>query len=615
MQYIDRNLYCSATDLIIFIRSPFASWMNRFALEFPDKSPEKNSEDELMGALQKKGFQHEEAQEELFESQWLFVQKIEADTIDRKKQATLDAMKNGIDVIVQAYLENQQFFGYADFLVKVPGKSKFGDYHYEVWDAKLSHKAKPEFIIQLCCYAEMLESIQERRLDNIVIVLGNGENEGFKVNDYFYYYQSLKEMFLLSQEQFDHRNMPDPADSREWGYWSSYAEKLLIERDHLFQVANITKSQIKKLNKAGIQTMQQLADININRISGINTEALERLKAQATIQNDSVGKNRPQYKIIAAAPNEKTGLALLPPHSPFDVFFDIEGYPLEEGGLEYLLGCTYFDEKGDRCFKDYWAHDENQEKEAFKQFIEWVYERWQRDPAMHIYHYANYEIAACRKLMGRYGICEHQLDQLLRNEIFIDLYKIVKSGLLLGEPRYSIKNVEHLYRDKRETEVGSGGDSVVFYEQWRDLYFRDEEGATWETSSILKNIRDYNIDDCNSTQELVAWLREQQRSNDISYLGKTGVVEPELKEEVTQRIALRDSLLAKAKSQTSDDTERAVLTENLAWMLEFHRRESKPLFWRLFDRLGLTEEELFDDLDCLAFCRRTGRAPLVKTLR
>ncbi|HHT9830909.1 TPA: TM0106 family RecB-like putative nuclease [Legionella pneumophila] len=615
MQNINKKLCFSPTDLTLFMLSPFASWMNRFSLEFPDKAPKKDPDDELMRVLQNKGFQHEKLQEELFKSQELFVQKIQADTIGLKQQLTLEAMKNGTDVIVQAYLANQQFFGYADFLVKAPGESKFGDYHYEVWDAKLSHTAKPEFIIQLCCYAEMLEAIQGRRPDNIIIVLGNGKNEAFKVDDYFYYYLSLKESFLLSQEQFDYRNIPDPADSKEWGCWSSYAEKLLIERDHLFQIANITKSQIKKLNKAGIQTMQQLIDIKLNRIPGINSDVLERLKAQATIQKESIGKERPQYKIIAPAPNEKSGLALLPPHSPLDVFFDIEGYPLEEGGLEYLWGCTYFDEKGNRCFKDYWAHNEVQEKEAFKQFIEWVYARWQRDPMMHIYHYANYEIAVCRKLMGRYGICEYELDQLLRNEVFVDLYKIVKGSLLLGEPRYSIKNVEHLYRDKRETEVGTGGDSVVFYEQWRDLHSRDEQGETWETSHILKNIRDYNIDDCNSTQELVAWLREQQKTNCILYLGKTEIVEPEPKEEITQCIELRDRLLTKARQRLSDYPEYAALTENLAWMLEFHRRELKPLFWRLFDRLGLSEEELFDDLDCLAFCKRTERAPFKPTSR
>ncbi|MCW5588091.1 MAG: TM0106 family RecB-like putative nuclease [Legionellales bacterium] len=606
----------SPTDLTLFMRSPFASWMNRFVLEFPEKAPERDSDDELMEVLQNKGFQHEKAQEELLKSQGLSVQKIEADTIDLKKQAMLDAMKNGSDVIVQAYLENKQFFGYADFLVKVPGESKFGNFHYEVWDTKLSHKAKPEFIIQLCCYAEMLEAIQNRRPDNISIVLGNGENEKLKVDDYFYYYLSLKEIFLLSQEQFDCRNTPDPADSKDWGCWSSYAEKLLTERDHLFQVANITKGQIKKLNKADIQTTQQLVNTNLNkRIPGINPAILERLKTQAAIQKESIGEDRPRYKIITPAPDEKLGLALLPPHSPLDVFFDIEGYPLEEGGLEYLWGCAYFDEQGERCFKDFWAHDREQEKQAFKQFIEWVYERWQRDPTMHIYHYANYEIAACRKLMGRYGICEHELDQLLRNEVFVDLYKIVKSSLLLGEPKYSIKNVEHLYRGKRETDIGTGGDSVVVYERWRDLFANGVDTNHWESSDILKSIRDYNIDDCNSTQELVAWLRGQQQANDIVYLGKTEVVEPELKVDVTQRIELRYRLISSATQAFSEDPKRATLTENLAWMLEFHRRELKPLFWRLFDRLGLSEEELFDDLDCLAFCRRTGREPFKPTPR
>ena len=35
-------------------------------------------------------------------------------------------------------------------------------------------------------------------------------------------------------------------------------------------------------------------------------------------------------------------------------------------------------------------------------------------------------------------------------KFFVDLYKVVKGALLVGEPRYSIKNVEHLYRGKRE---------------------------------------------------------------------------------------------------------------------------------------------------------------------
>ncbi len=286
-----------------------------------------------------------------------------------------------------------------------------------------------------------------------------------------------------------------------------------------------------------------------------------------------------------------------------DVFFDIEGDPLLEGGLEYLWGVTYFDENSVRQYKDFWAHDHEQEKDAFKNFIEWVYARWTKDPSMHIYHYASYEITACRKLMGRHGIYENEVDQLLRNEVFVDLYKIIKGCLLLGEPRYSIKNVEHLYRPKRATEVASGGDSVVVYESWRE----SPDGDTWQTSKILNDIREYNIDDCNSTQELVEWLRLRQSEMNIPYLGKTERVEPELKNAIDERVRLCDRLLIKASALHALEPQEARVTTLLAWSLEFHRRELKPVFWRLFDRLSLTGDELLDDIDCLAYCHRTTK--------
>lgn len=261
-------------------------------------------------------------------------------------------------------------------------------------------------------------------------------------------------------------------------------------------------------------------------------------------------------------------------------------------------------------YLDFWAHNKEQEKESFKSFIEWVYQRWQQDTSMHIYHYASYEITACRKLMSRYGVCEYEVDQLLRNEVFVDLYKIVKGALLIGEPRYSIKNVEHLYRTKRETEVGSGGDSVVVYEHWRE----NPDGETWQTSKILNDIRAYNIDDCNSTQELVSWLRERQVTAGIDFLGKTELVEPEIKEEINERIKLRDLLLEQA-SQLHDEGQEQLskIHSVMAWSIEFHRRELKPVFWRLFDRLGLSEEELLEDIDCLAYCQRTKKPPYKPT--
>lgn len=599
----DGSIVYSPSDLTLFIESPFASWMDHYMLFAPDKASLRDPVDTMMNMLQDKGGEHEYAVLEQFKANGLIIADLRNE--QDSASATVSSMESGVDVIYQGCLSKMPFSGYPDFLVKVEGESKFGNYHYEVWDTKLSKTLKPYFTVQLCCYVYMLAEIQGCRSDEFVIVLGDGQRQRLRTDDYFYYFESVRESFLKAHLNFDPAQMPDPADSNSFGSWDNFANDLLKKADHLSQVATITRSQIKKLSLAGITTMSVLATTDLSRIVGINDAVFVRLKAQAKIQKASEGRDIPLYEVIQPQAGEKQGLALLPSHSKLDVFFDIEGFPLVDGGLEYLWGNTYFDNEGNRQFIDFWAHTPQEEKLAFERFIKWVYDRWQQDPSMHIYHYANYEIAACRKLMSRYGVCEYEVDQLLRNEVFVDLYKIVKSGLLIGEPRYSIKNVEHLYREKRQTEVGTGGDSVVVYDNWR----HNPDGSDWQTSKILNDIRDYNIDDCNSTQELVTWLRERQTENAITYLGRTEVMNAEIPDEASDRIKLRDRLLAKASLEKNIDLSRASVTENLAWSLEFHRRESKPVFWRLFDRLGLTEVELFDDLDCLAACQRTLTAP------
>lgn len=537
----NETLMFSPSDLTIFLDSPFASWMERAKIEDAGFSIQADDDDPFLALLAEKGMEHENEFLNKLTAQGLSVIDIELQNDTDKTAATLEAMQQGVDVIYQASLrlssdseENtfSQFIGHADYLRKIPVPSLLGDYSYEVWDAKLASHVKPYFIIQLCCYAQMLEKIQGVRPKEIAVVLGNNTIERLKTDDYFYYYKNIKSQFLKFHQGFDLNTMEDPAHSKEFGCWSDYANALLNDRDHLSLTANITRAQIKKLEKKNIKTCVDLMNSTLKSIPKIHDDTYQHLKNQITIQIKSRGLAIPLYKVAGS------GLSHLPPHSDYDVFFDIEGFPLVEGGLEYLWGNTYFDEKLSKQFMDFWAHDQAQEKTAFIEFIQWVYARWQTDPEMHIYHYGHYEITVCRRLMGRYGVCEQEVDQLLRNEVFVDLYKITRSGLLIGEPGYSIKNVEHLYREKRDTQVSDGGDSVVVYEAWRTM----PDGDNLQTSKMLKDIRDYNRDDCDSTHELTQWLRLRQAENEIEYEGKEQT-EVEESEELTDRIAMRNRLL------------------------------------------------------------------------
>ena len=234
--------------------------------------------DELLVNLRKKGFEHENEFLSSLILEGKKVTKIENENNALMLSKTIMSMKNGIDVIAQAYLQLDNFGGVADFLIKVPGKSKLGDYHYEVWDTKLSKKMKPYFAIQLCCYAEMLENLQGIKPKNLAIVLGDKKIIRLRTNDYFAYYHALKSSFILFNENWLPNNQPNPADTRTHGRWSEYAKKILENRRHLSLIANITQSQIKRLENAGINTIDDAANLLPRSIPKLSEDISERLK-------------------------------------------------------------------------------------------------------------------------------------------------------------------------------------------------------------------------------------------------------------------------------------------------------------------------------------------------
>jgi len=645
----DGQLAFSPSDLTEFMESRFASWMSRYLLDHPEAKPEQDASSQLLMRL---GIEHEQrVLVRLRDELGLDVAEIDAaGSREEQHRQTLEAIESGRDVVYQARLELAPFAGQADFLVhprvaarasgqgQVHGATQAeregtGNGAYEVWDAKLTHRAKPDHLVQLCAYAEMLEAVQGARPEELVLVLGTGERARFRVEDHLYYYRSLRQAFLEAMETWDEDARPIPDSGRKHRRWQQAAEGVLEEIDHTSLVARITKAQVEKLSRAGIETLAQLAelaDTDDRRVSGISPPVLARLGEQARLQRVSSGEARPRYRVLE--PDEVQpgrGLASLPAASAGDVFFDIEGYPLAEGGLEYLWGVAYHREDGggpptDLASGDYrafWAHDAEQELRVFEVFIDWVIERRTRFPELHVYHYAPYETTAIKRIMGRSGSREREVNELLVGNVFVDLYQIVRHALRIGEPSYSIKNVERLYRDAREGEVTSGLGSVVEYEVW----MQSGEPRDPAASPRLEAIRRYNEDDCVSTLELAAWLRERQREGQISYEPPQRAPQDEKKMEERQaRQEARRELVEKLKADPAEGPVDGSAAEPpgdgdeppaprtgllLAQLAEFHAREAKPVWWELFERASITEEERAEQPDCLAGIERTARPP------
>ncbi|MEB3319548.1 MAG: ribonuclease H-like domain-containing protein [Cyanobium sp.] len=191
-----------------------------------------------------------------------------------------------------------------------------------------------------------------------------------------------------------------------------------------------------------------------NTVPGLNSDVLQRLREQAAIQIKTPPEpERPAFR-VRPHDQQAGGLALLPRPDAGDIWFDMEGFPDPISGekLEYLFGACYRDAAGALQFKAWWAHTPAEEKQAFDGFIQWVMQRRAQHPNLHVYHYASYEKTALGNLAARHQVHQPLWDQWLREELFVDLYPIVRRGLLIGAPSYSIKKVERLYAEARSVE-------------------------------------------------------------------------------------------------------------------------------------------------------------------
>ena len=123
--------------------SPFASWMERYSIENSEHGFDRDERDSMLTLLQDKGEAHEAGLLKEFKLQGKDMVVIDGASVDEKRANTLAAMASGAEVVFQACLQKSSFRGFADFLVKVPGQSQLGEYHYEVWDTKLSKTPQP----------------------------------------------------------------------------------------------------------------------------------------------------------------------------------------------------------------------------------------------------------------------------------------------------------------------------------------------------------------------------------------------------------------------------------------------------------------------------------------
>ncbi|MBC7558554.1 MAG: TM0106 family RecB-like putative nuclease, partial [Dermatophilaceae bacterium] len=448
MQRIDGQLVLSPTDLTKHLACAHVTTLDLAALEDPAGRGARTADDAL-NLVFSKGMEHEHAYLERLSRAGLGVSEIPtrydvAGRIEAERQ-TLAAMRSGTEVIYQATFYDGQWGGQADFLLRTDRPSDLGEWSYDIADTKLARRLKVPALLQMATYAERLATLQGVHPEFLTVVTGDGVERPWRLADVASYARRARGRLSEAVQPSSPARLPTepvPVAHCSQCRWKSRCGDLWEAADDLSMVAGMRKGHRQILIEAGISTIADLAGAAAGDLPhGIGRPSRERLVQQARLQLAERATGTAAYELLS--PEAGAGLLVLPPPSPGDVYLDFEGDPFanQGAGREYLAGL--WDRDG--TFTSWWAHSFEREQTLTEQLVDNLIGRLKVDPGMHVYHYAAYEQTALKRLTGRHGTRESELDTLLRGERFVDLYAVVRGGIRISKPSYSIKKLEDFY--------------------------------------------------------------------------------------------------------------------------------------------------------------------------
>jgi len=404
LKYHLGKIVFSASDLMQFMGCRHATTLDLRHLKGDGPEPAEPSDD--VALVRAHGDAHEAAYLAKLQTTGREIVEIPRMSLSESAEQTTLGLSSGAEILFQGAFLSGNWGGWADFLERVDKPSDLGNFSYEVADTKLKRRADPSHVLQLVLYSDLLEEVQGRAPEHAHLQLGDGRRETFRLADYQHYARNARarlEAFTVDPTP----TRPEPCIDCAMCRWSNQCKSEWTKSDSLFLVANIRKTQVTKLEAAGIETLTELAE-NTVPLPKIAQSTLTTLTTQARLQH-ARKSGPPSFQLRASDPGK--GFDLLPEPQPGDIFYDIEGDPFFDGGLEYLHGIW-----ADDCFIAFWAHDHEAEAASLRDLLDYFRGRLAAYPKARIYHYAPYEITALKRLTMKYGIGEAFLDKLLREQ-------------------------------------------------------------------------------------------------------------------------------------------------------------------------------------------------------
>jgi len=385
-----------------------------------------------------------------------------------------------IEDILSYFPEGITFISSPSLLIKIAGKSKFGDWLYLPINIKFGSRPKGEYKLIGAFNAYLLAEIQGVLPPYASLILRSEKEYKIQIQNWLTPLQEIITNFLeMSAKKIE----PEVFISRQRCSlcpWYNHCYQIAQAQKHLCLIPGITPKRYEQLQELKINNVESLAQAspeNLSEYMGDQIAIQLQQQARSIITNQALLKPKSNYN------------NLIIPTNNIEIYFDIEAEP--DLNLDYLLGVLLINrqEKSHR-FYPLLAEKPEDEIKIWQEFIALL----KQFPDAPIFHFSEYEIDTINRLASLYQIPTSQRQQIL--DRCVDLHYFVTNYITVPVENYSLKSLGN-WLGFQWYHQGIGGDQCVWwYDQW--LKTGDRE--------LLKCILRYNEDDCWATFHLKNWL-------------------------------------------------------------------------------------------------------------
>ena len=268
-------------------------------------------------------------------------------------------------------------------------------------------------------------------VERVHVELGRGERESFRVAELRAYYRRVRERFLRVLER-DDETYPWPCGHCGICDFRHVCRAKLEADDHLVLVAGMRRGWAETLEAGGVETLAQLAVAADGRqrraarhaARDASRRCVTRRSSSSAVARRGASLRAPARRGGARVPTParaRLRRRVARPRGPSVLRAGARARVSSSGGATATRTARCATRHSGRATATASARCSSGSSTGSSSAAAAI-------PRLHVYHYAAYERTALTRLMGEHGTREREVDDFLRQEVLVDLYRVVQAS-------------------------------------------------------------------------------------------------------------------------------------------------------------------------------------------